>query len=132
MFQTGSGLKGGRTGNAGARIWLCFSVCAPDAWLGKSGSKLRRLLVSTGSQVRGTVHDVLGRRATAGMNGAWAASEDGHVVGVRRARRTQALAELYELLEPLIQAGRVQVDVWVDNRWRSLAKVVAPACGVLR
>ena len=66
------------------------------------------------------------------MNSAWAAGEDGHVVGVRPAHRAQALAALYELLEPLIQAGRVQVDVWVDKRWRSLAKVVAPSSGALR
>jgi hypothetical protein len=99
----------------------------PDPWLAQPGKRLSRRLVTTGSQCRATVHDVLGRQSTKGMTKGWAKLESWKELdNVRTKKPRTRLRDLHDLLEPLIASERLEVEVKSKaGSWITLAKAAA-------
>lgn len=100
------------TGRKAVLLTIRTRITAPDEYLGLSGKGLSRRLITTGSQCRSTVHDVLGRQSTKGLNRDWATSERWKKLKNAKTKKPRTrLRELQDLLEPLIYRGRLQVEV---------------------
>lgn len=109
------------------RLAIRVRTTAPDDWLDRSGKSLSRRLVTTGSQCRSTVHDVLGRQSTRGLNRAWASSERWKDLDDAKTKKPRTrLQDLDDLLEPLIGRGRLQVEVKSKGgKWITLSEAAA-------
>ena len=109
------------------RLEIRVRTNAPDTWLDLAGTDLRRRLVTTGSQCRGTVHDVLGRKSTKGLTSRWAKAErwkEPDEVWTKRPRNR--LRHLDDLLDPLIARERLEVEVTDTNgSWIPLTDAAA-------
>jgi len=100
---------------------------APDAWLDLKGTDLQRRLVTTGSQSRATMFDVLGRQSTKHLNSCWAQAERWKQLDdVWTERPRNRLRHLDDLLVPLITRERLKVQVKDANgRWLPLTVAAA-------
>jgi len=109
---------------------VCLAIRArtntPDDWLNRPGNRLYRRLVTTGSQFRTTVHDVLGQQSTKNLTKGWAQSERWKELDdVRTKKPRTRLQDLYDLLEPLIARERLEVKVKSKNgSWITLTEAV--------
>lgn len=95
---------------------------APDAWIGLRSVDFRRRLVTTGSMARATIHDVLGRQTTKGLNAAWAEMGRWKALNeVWTKRPRNRLRHLVDLLDPLIAQERLEVEIRSNAKsWISL------------
>lgn len=105
-----------------ARLNIRVRVNAPDNWLSLTGQALERWLVTTGSQCRATVHDVLGRQRTKKLDKGWAKSENWKILHHKRTKAPRRkLRALNELLQPMISSNRLEVEVEnAEGFWISL------------
>jgi hypothetical protein len=100
---------------------------APDMWLDLPGKDLHRRLVTTGSQCRSTVFDVLGRKSTKGLTRDWAKAERWKEFDDTWTKRPRnRLRHLDDLLDPLIARERLEVQVKsTSGQWISLTRAAA-------
>lgn len=104
-----------------------LGVTCPDTWLARPARPLNRLLTTTGTMLRGAMHDCFGREATKGLDGPWGRDERVKRRSIRSRRPSEKLRDLHELLRPLLWADRVVVEVLAaDGRWVPLGPEVIP------
>lgn len=109
------------------RLEIRARTNAPDAWLNLKGKDLRRRLVTTGSQCRSTVYDVLGQKSTNGLTRRWAKAERWKEIDDAWTKKPRnRLWHLDDLLDPLIARQRLEVEVKSSRGlWIPLAEAAA-------
>ena len=114
-------------GRKAVSLTIRARITAPDEYLGLSGTGLSRRLITTGSQFRSTVHDVLGRQSTKALNKEWATSERWKRLKNAKTKKPRTrLRELQSLLEPLILAGRLEIQLEASSGvWVTLDEAAA-------